>query len=62
MEKIVVDTKNTTFDVGQACVAFSCVKTHKGLLSTQSLPSEPIPKILSLPKDSWVKISHLNVH
>ena len=30
-------------------------------LSTQCLPSEPVPKILSLPKDSWMKISHLNV-
>ena len=31
-------------------------------LSTQTLPSEPIPKVLSLPKDCWMKISHLNVH
>ena len=30
-------------------------------LSTQSLPSEPLPKVLSLPKDGWMKISHLNV-
>ena len=30
-------------------------------LSTQSLPSEPVPKVLSLPKDGWMKISHLNV-
>ena len=31
-------------------------------LSTQSLPSEPVPKVLNLPKDSWIKIAHLNVH
>ena len=30
-------------------------------LSTQCLPSEPVPKVLSLPKDGWMKISHLNV-
>ena len=30
-------------------------------MSTQSLPSEPVPKVLSLPKNSWMKISHLNV-
>lgn len=26
------------------------------------LPSEQVPKVLSLPRDSWMKISHLNVH
>ena len=31
-------------------------------LTTQCLPSEPVPKILSLPNNSWMKISHLNVH
>ena len=31
-------------------------------LSTQCLPSEPVPKVLSLPRDRWIKISHLNVH
>ena len=30
-------------------------------LSTQCLPSEPVPKVLSLPKDDWMKISHLNI-
>ena len=28
-------------------------------LSTQSLPREPVPKVLSLPRDSWIKIAHL---
>ena len=31
-------------------------------LSNQSLPSEPIPKVLSLPGSNWMKIGHLNVH
>ena len=31
-------------------------------LSTQTLPSEPVLKVLSLPTDNWVKIAHLNVH
>ena len=31
-------------------------------LSTQYLPSEPVPKVLSLPREGWIKISHLNVH
>ena len=31
-------------------------------LSTQSLPSEPVPKVITLPRDSWIKIAHLNVH
>ena len=31
-------------------------------LSTQSLPSEPVPKVISLPRESWMKIGHLNVH
>ena len=31
-------------------------------LSTQCLPSEPVPKVVTLPRDSWIKIVHLNVH
>ena len=33
-------------------------------LSTQSLPSEPVPvpKIISLPRENSIKIAHLNVH
>ena len=31
-------------------------------LSTQSLPSEPVPKLVSLPSKRWMKIGHLNVH
>ena len=30
--------------------------------STQSLPSEPIPNVITLPRDCWIKIAHLNVH
>ena len=84
MDQIVVDMKNIAFDVGQAYVAFSRMKSLQGLfiknfkpanikvsasvvsemerLSAQSLPSEPIPKVLSLPRDSWMKVGHLNVH
>jgi ATP-dependent DNA helicase PIF1 len=31
-------------------------------LSNQSLPSEPLPKVVTLPKNNWMKIGHLNVH
>ena len=31
-------------------------------LSNQSLQSEPVPKVLCLPSNNWMKISHLNVH
>ena len=31
-------------------------------LSTQCLPSEPVLKVVTLPRDSWIKIVHLNVH
>ena len=31
-------------------------------LSSQSLPSEPVPMVLSLPSNNWTKIGHLNVH
>ena len=31
-------------------------------LSTQNLPSEPVPKVISLPRNNWIKIGHLNVH
>ena len=31
-------------------------------LSTQNLPSEPLPKVISLPRNNWIKIGHLNVH
>ena len=31
-------------------------------LSTQCLPSEPVPKVVTLPRDSWIKLVHLNVH
>ena len=30
-------------------------------LSTQSLLNKPVPKVLDLPRDSWIKIAHLNV-
>lgn len=31
-------------------------------LSKQTLPSQAVPKVLSLPTHSWMKIGHLNVH
>jgi len=31
-------------------------------LSTKIIPTELPPKVVSLPKDNWIKISHLNVH
>lgn len=31
-------------------------------LFTQSLPSEPVAKVVSLPTEGWIKIAHLNVH
>ena len=31
-------------------------------LSTQGLPIEPLPNVISLPKDNWMKIGHLNIH
>ena len=31
-------------------------------LSKQSIPSEPIPMVLSLPSNNWMKIGHLNVY
>ena len=31
-------------------------------LSTQSLPSEPVPKVISMPRNNWTKIGHLNIH
>ena len=36
--------------------------TEMERLSTLTLPSEPVLKVLSLPGDNWIKISHLNVH
>ena len=38
------------------------VVTEMQRLSTLTLPSEPVPKVLSLPGDNWIKISHINVH
>ena len=38
------------------------VVSEMNRLSTESLPSEPVPKVLNLPRDSWIKIAHLNVH
>ena len=29
---------------------------------TQSIPSEPVLRVVSLPTESWIKIAHLNVH
>ena len=40
----------------------SDVESEMKRLSTQGLSSEPIPKVVTLPRDSWIKISHLNVH
>ena len=31
-------------------------------LSTKRVPSEPVPKVVSLPKTNYIKIGHLNVH
>ena len=31
-------------------------------LSTQGLPSEAVPNVISLPKDNWMKIGHLSIH
>ena len=31
-------------------------------LSTENIPSEPVPSVISLPKESWMKIGHLNIH
>ena len=31
-------------------------------LSTQSLPNEPVVKVVSLPRETWFKIAHLNMH
>ena len=42
--------------------ASSSIVSEMERLSTQSLPTEPVPKVLTLPKDSWTKIGHLNVH
>ena len=38
------------------------VVTEMERLSTQSLPGKLVPKVLSLPRDSWMKVGHLNVH
>ena len=42
-------------------VSSSIVSEIKGLC-TQRLPTEQAPQVLSLPKNSWTKISHLSVH
>ena len=31
-------------------------------LSTQCLPSEAVAKVLTLPREGWIKIVHLNMH
>ena len=31
-------------------------------LSSNCLPPQPVPQVLSLPQDDWIKIGHLNVH
>ena len=31
-------------------------------LSTQCLPTNPVPKVFTLPRHNWIKIVHLNVH
>lgn len=31
-------------------------------LSTHTLPTIPLPQVVSLPKQHWMKIGHLNVH
>ena len=38
------------------------VVSEMNRLSKQSIPSEPIPMVLSLPSNNWMKIGHLNVH
>ena len=43
-------------------ISVSAVVTEMERLSTLILPSEPVLKVLSLPGDNWIKISHLNVH
>ena len=35
---------------------------EKTRLPTQTLPSEPVPKVVSMPRDNWIKIAQLNVH
>ena len=31
-------------------------------LCTKSVPAEPIPQVVALPRESWMKIGHRNVH
>ena len=31
-------------------------------LSTKSIPTEVIPRVVTLPKDKWIEISQLTVH
>ena len=40
----------------------SSIVSEMERLSTQRLPTEPVPQVLSLPKDSWTKVGHRNVH
>ena len=38
------------------------VESEMKRLSTQRLSSKLLPKVVTLPGDSWIKIAHLNVH